>query len=155
MRSERYTFGFSRFVLGSKFYIQYAKEQFLHRWSTISRLSEYGRKTTIQLIQPYYELDHFLRFIEQNLPLLKSLENRYLTNNKSDTQTRDVFLRRLHDDLLSRWHLPDEIRSSIQTWDDIVTNRSLFLDVSFLFQSSNKDVCLCFFFSFSFRFSTK
>ncbi|CAF3084182.1 unnamed protein product, partial [Rotaria sp. Silwood2] len=31
----------------AKYYIQYAKEQFLLRWSTLSRLSEYGRKTTI------------------------------------------------------------------------------------------------------------
>ena len=92
-------------------------------------MSEYGRKTTIQLIQPYYELDQFLVFIEQNLPLLKSLENRYLTNNKSDTTTRDLFLERVHNDLLSKWQLPDVIRSSVQTWDDIVTNRSLFLDV--------------------------
>jgi hypothetical protein len=117
-------------VLGSKYYIQYAKEQFLLRWSTLSRLSEYGRKTTVQLIQPYYELDQFLVFVEQNLPLLKSLENRYLTNNKSDTTTRDLFLERVHKDLLSQWQLPDVIRSSIQTWDDIVTNRALFLDVS-------------------------
>ncbi|CAF3651048.1 unnamed protein product [Rotaria socialis] len=113
----------------AKYYIQYAKEQFLLRWSTLSRLSEYGRKTTIQLIQPYYELDQFLVFIEQNLPLLKSLENRYLTNNKSDTTTRDLFLERVHNDLLSQWQLPDVIRSSVQTWDDIVTNRSLFLDI--------------------------
>ncbi|CAF1415867.1 unnamed protein product, partial [Rotaria sordida] len=113
----------------AKYYIQYAKEQFLLRWSTLSRLSEYGRKTTIQLIQPYYELDQFLVFIEQNLPLLKSLENRYLTNNKNDTTTRDLFLERVHYDLLSQWQLPDVIRSSIQTWDDIVTNRSLFLDI--------------------------
>ncbi len=114
----------------SKYYIQYAKEQFLLRWSTLSRLSEYGRKTTIQLIQPYYELDQFLIFIEHNLPLLKSLENRYLTNNKNDITTRDLFFERIHKDLLSQWQLPDVIRSSIQTWDDIVTNRSLFLDVS-------------------------
>ncbi|CAF0848203.1 unnamed protein product, partial [Adineta ricciae] len=113
----------------AKYYIQYAREQFLLRWSTLSRLSEYGRKTTIQLIQPYYELDQFLGFVEHNLPLLKSLENRYLTNNKTDTTTRDLFLERLHKDLLSQWQLPDVIRSSIQTWDDIVTNRSLFLDI--------------------------
>ncbi|CAF1316968.1 unnamed protein product [Adineta steineri] len=113
----------------TKYYIQYAKEQFLLRWSTLSRLSEYGRKTTIQLIQPYYELDQFLVFIEHNLPLLKSLENRYLTNNKNDTTTRDLFLERVHNDLLSQWQLPDVVRSSIQTWDDIVTNRSLFLDI--------------------------
>lgn len=118
------------FSLGAKYYIQYAKEQFLLRWSTLSRLSEYGRKTTIQLIQPYYELDQFLVFIEHNLPLLKSLENRYLTNNKQDTTTRDLFLERIHKDLLASWQLPDVIRSSIQTWDDIVTNRALFLDVS-------------------------
>lgn len=85
---------------------------------------------TIQLIQPYYELDQFLVFIEQNLPLLKSLENRYLTNNKQDTTTRDLFLERVHRDLLATWQLPDVVRSSIQTWDDIVTNRALFLDVS-------------------------
>ncbi|CAF5219224.1 unnamed protein product, partial [Rotaria magnacalcarata] len=30
---------------------------------------------------------------------------------------------------LSQWQLPDVIRSSVQTWDDIVTNRSLFLDI--------------------------
>jgi len=118
------------YFLGAKYYIQYAKEQFLLRWSTLSRLSEYGRKITIQLIQPYYELDQFLVFIEHNLPLLKSLENRYLTNNKNDTTTRDLFLERIHKDLLTQWQLPDVIRSSIQTWDDIVTNRSLFLDVS-------------------------
>ena len=35
----------------------------------------------------------------------------------------------MRNDLLSQWQLPDVIRSSIQTWDDIVTNRSLFLDV--------------------------
>ena len=99
------------------------------RWSTLSRLSEYGRKTTIQLIQPYYELDQFLVFIEQNLPLIKSLENRYLTNNNDDVVTRDLFLERIRNGLLSQWQLPDVIRSSIQTWDDIVTNRSLFLDV--------------------------
>jgi hypothetical protein len=58
------------------------------------------------------------------------MENRYLTNNKSDITTRDLFLERIHKDLLSQWHLPDVIRSSIQTWDDVVTNRSLFLDVS-------------------------
>jgi hypothetical protein len=108
------------YFLGAKYYIQYAKEQFLLRWSTLSRLSEYGRKLTIQLIQPYYELDQFLVFIE----------NRYLTNNKNDTTTRDLFLERIHKDLLTQWQLPDVIRSSIQTWDDIVTNRSLFLDVS-------------------------
>ncbi|CAF4728225.1 unnamed protein product, partial [Rotaria sp. Silwood2] len=56
----------------SKYYIQYAKEQFLLRWSQLSRLSEYSRKTTIQLIQPYHELDQFLVFIEHNLPLLKT-----------------------------------------------------------------------------------
>ena len=117
-------------ILGSKYYIQYAKEQFLHHWSQLSRLSEYGRKNAIQLIQPYHELDHFLTFLEQNLPLLKSLENRYLTNNKHDTDTRDTFLQRIHDDLLSQWKVPDAIRSSICTWDDIVTNRALFLDVS-------------------------
>ncbi|CAF4048947.1 unnamed protein product, partial [Rotaria sordida] len=93
------------------------------------RLSEYGRKTTIQLIQPYYELDQFLIFIEKNLPLLKSLENRYLKNNKNDTTIRYLFLERIHYNLLSQWQLSDVIRSSIQTWDDIVTNRSLFLDV--------------------------
>ena len=120
----------SFFFSGSKYYIQYAKEQFLLRWSQLSRLSEYGRKTTIQLIQPYHELDHFLVFIEHNSPLLKTLENRYLTNNKNDTVTRDLFLERIHNDLLSQWRLPDVIRSSIQTWDDIVTNRALFLDVS-------------------------
>ena len=114
---------------GSKYYIQYAKEQFLLRWSTLSRLSEYGRKATIQLIQPYHELDQFLLFVEQNLPLLKSLENRYLTNNRADTGSRDLFLQRVHRDLLGQWQLPDVIRSSIQTWDDIVTNRSLFLDI--------------------------
>ncbi|CAF1389591.1 unnamed protein product, partial [Rotaria sordida] len=94
-----------------------------------NRLSEYGRKTTIQLIQPYYELDQFLIFIEKNLPLLKSLENRYLKNNKNDTTIRYLFLERIHYNLLSQWQLSDVIRSSIQTWDDIVTNRSLFLDV--------------------------
>ncbi|CAF4752852.1 unnamed protein product, partial [Rotaria sp. Silwood2] len=41
------------------------------------RLTEYGRKITIQLIEPYHELDQFLIFIEKNLPLLKSRENRY------------------------------------------------------------------------------
>ena len=123
--------------LGSKYYIQYAKEQFLLRWSTLSRLSEYGRKTTVQLIQPYYELDQFLLFVEQNLPLLRSLENRYLTNHKHDTSTRDLFLQRIHQDLFSQWQLPDVIRSSIQTWDDIVTNRSLFLDVSAFSDSSS------------------
>jgi hypothetical protein len=120
------------FNLGSKYYIQYAKEQFLLRWSTLSRLSDYGRKTTIQLIQPYYELDQFLVFVEQNLSRMKSLEHRYLTNNKNDTSTRDVFLRHFQDDLLSQWKLPDILRCSIQTWDDIATNRSLFLDVSSL-----------------------
>jgi hypothetical protein len=117
------------FILGSKYYIQYAKEQFLLRWSQLSRLSEYGRKTTIQLIQPYHELDQFLVFLEQNLPLLKTLENRYLTNNQNDTITGKLFLERIHKDLLSQWQLPDFIRSSIQTWDDIVTNRGLFLDI--------------------------
>ncbi|CAF3998472.1 unnamed protein product [Rotaria magnacalcarata] len=107
-------------IVSAKYYIQYAKEQFLLRWSTLNLLSEYGRKTTIQLIQPYYELDQFLIFIEQNLPLLKSLENRYLTNNKNDTTTRDLFLERIHYDLLSQWQLPNVMRSSIQTWDDIV-----------------------------------
>ncbi|CAF4757853.1 unnamed protein product [Rotaria sp. Silwood1] len=114
---------------GSKYYIQYAKEQFLLRWSQLSRLSEYGRKTTIQLIQPYHELDQFLIFIEHNLPLLKTLENRYLTNNKNDTITRDLFHERIHNDLLSQWQLPDVIRSSIPIWDDIITNRALFLDI--------------------------
>ncbi|CAF4567980.1 unnamed protein product, partial [Rotaria sp. Silwood1] len=113
----------------SKYYIQYAKEQFLLRWSQLSRLSEYGRKTTIQLIQPYHELDQFLIFIEHNLPLLKTLENRYLTNNKNDTITRDLFHERIHNDLLSQWQLPDVIRSSIPIWDDIITNRALFLDI--------------------------
>ncbi|UJR22353.1 hypothetical protein I4U23_025415 [Adineta vaga] len=113
----------------SKYYIQYAKEQFLYNWSQLSRLSDYGRKNTIQLIQPYHELDHFLLFLEHNLPLIKSLENRYLTNNKHDTITRDSFLQRIHEDLLTQWKLPDVIRSSIQTWDDIVTNRALFLDI--------------------------
>ncbi|CAF4003683.1 unnamed protein product, partial [Rotaria magnacalcarata] len=117
------------FVKRSKYYIHYAKEQFLLRWSQLSRLSEYGRKTTIQLIQPYHELDQFLVFIEHNLPLLKSLENRYLTNNKNDAETRDLFQERIHNSLLSQWKLPDVIRSSIQTWDDIVTNRALFLDI--------------------------
>ncbi len=93
-------------------------------------MNEYGRKTTIQLIQPYHELDQFLIFLEYNLPLLKTLENRYLTNNQNDTVTGKLFLERIHKDLLSQWQLPDEIRSSIQTWDDIVTNRGLFLDVS-------------------------
>ena len=96
----------------------------------MSRLNEYNRKTTLQLVQPYHELDQFLIFIEHNLPLLKTIENRYLTNNKHDTVSRDLFLERLHNDLISRWQLPDVIRSSIQTWDDIVTNRALFLDVS-------------------------
>ncbi|CAF4263519.1 unnamed protein product, partial [Adineta steineri] len=50
-------------------------------------------------------------------------------NNKNDTTTRDLFLERVHNDLLSQWQLPDVVRSSIQTWDDIVTNRSLFLDI--------------------------
>ncbi|CAF3812228.1 unnamed protein product [Rotaria sordida] len=113
----------------SKYYIQYAKEQFLLRWSQLSRLSEYGRKTTIQLIQPYHELDQFLVFIEHNLPLLKTLENRYLTNNKKDTITRDLFHERIHNDLLSQWQIPDVIRSSIPIWDDIITNRTLFLDI--------------------------
>ena len=93
-------------------------------------MSEYGRKTTIQLIQPYHELDQFLVFLEHNLPLIKTLENRYLTNNQNDAVTGKVFLERMHKDLLSQWQLPDEIRSSIPTWDDIVTNRGLFLDVS-------------------------
>ncbi|CAF1392236.1 unnamed protein product [Adineta steineri] len=113
----------------SKYYIQYAKEQFLLHWSQLSRLNEYGRKTTIQLIQPYHELDQFLVFLEHNLPVLKNLENRYLTNNKNDTITRDLFLERIHKDLISQWQLPDVIRSSIQTWDDVVTNRALFLDI--------------------------
>ncbi len=130
----------------AKYYIQYAKEQLLLRWSQLSRLSEYGRKTTIQLIQPYHELDQFLIFIEHNLPLLKTLENRYLTNNKHDTVTRDSFLERIHTDLLSQWQLPDVIRSSIQTWDDIVTNRALFLDVRQRFQVIEKNI-------FCFRFS--
>ena len=113
----------------SKYYIQYAKEQFLHRWSTLSRLSDYGRQATLELIQPYHELEHFLGFLEQNLPLLKSLENRYATNNTHDQTTHDRFFQNLHQDLLSQWQLPDAIRSSIQTWDDIVTNRALFLDI--------------------------
>ncbi|CAF4434473.1 unnamed protein product [Rotaria sp. Silwood2] len=92
-------------------------------------LSEYGRNTTIQLIQPYHELDQFLIFIEHNLPLLKTLENHYLTNNKNDTITRDLFHERIHNDLLSQWKLPDVIRSSIPIWDDIITNRALFLDI--------------------------
>ncbi|CAF1416480.1 unnamed protein product [Rotaria sordida] len=71
----------------AKYYTQYSKEQFLLRWSTLSRLSEYGRKTIIQLIQPYYQLDQFLLFIEQNLSLLKYVENRYLTNNKNRCYT--------------------------------------------------------------------
>ncbi|CAF2850932.1 unnamed protein product [Rotaria sp. Silwood2] len=106
----------------SKYYIQYAKDQFFLHWSQLSRLNEYGRRTTIQLIQPYYELDQFLVFIEQNLFLLKILENRYLTNNQDDLITRDLFLERIQKDLLSQWKLPDVIRSSISTWDDIVTN---------------------------------
>ncbi|CAF1520018.1 unnamed protein product [Rotaria magnacalcarata] len=113
----------------SKYYIQYAKDQFFLHWSQLSRLNEYGRRTTIQLIQPYYELDQFLVFIEQNLSLLKILENRYLTNNQDDLITRDLFLGRIQKDLLSQWKLPDVIRSSISTWNDIVTNRGLFLDI--------------------------
>ena len=113
----------------AKYYIQYAKEQFLHRWSTLSRLSEYGRKLTVQFIQPYYELEQFIRFVEDNLPLIKTLENRYLTNNKGDEQTREIFFEKFQRNLLDQWQLPDVIRSSIQTWDDIVTNRALFLDV--------------------------
>ena len=132
---QQYSFELATFFLyqkdfdRSKYYIQYAKEQFLLRWSTLSRLSDYGRKMNIQAIQPYHELDQFLNFIEQNLPLLKSMENRYLTDQTQETSTRDRFLERFHEDLLSQWQLPDSIRSSIQTWDDIVTNRALFLDI--------------------------
>lgn len=132
---QQYPFELATFFLyqkdfdRSKYYIQFAKDQFLLRWSTLSRLSEYGRKTTVQLIQPYYELDQFLQFIEHNLPLIRNLENRYLTNNKHDTNTSKTFFDRLQRNLLSQWQLPDAVRSSIQIWDDIVTNRSLFLDV--------------------------
>ena len=132
---QQYPFELATFFLyqkdfdRSKYYIHFAKEQFLLRWSTLSRLSDYGRKMNIQSIQPYHELDQFLSFIEQNLPLLKSLENRYLTDQTQETNTRDRFLERFHADLLSQWQLPDPIRSSIQTWDDIVTNRGLFLDI--------------------------
>ncbi|CAF4257466.1 unnamed protein product [Rotaria socialis] len=57
-------------------------------------------RTTIQLIQPYYELDQFLVFIEQNLSLLKILENHYLTNNQDALITRDLFLERMQKDFL-------------------------------------------------------
>ncbi len=117
------------FFLGSKYYIHYAKNQFFLHWSQLSRLNEYGRRTIIQLIQPYYELDQFLVFIEQNLLLLKTLENPYLTNNQDDLVTRNLFLERIQTDLLSQWKFPDVIRSSISTLNDIVTNRGSFLDV--------------------------
>jgi DNA-dependent protein kinase catalytic subunit len=132
---KQYSFELATFFLyqkdfdRSKYYIQYAKEQFLLRWSQLSRLNEYGRKITIQLIQPYHELEQFLIFIEHNLPLIKTLENRYLTNNKNDIITRDLFFERIHKDLISQWQLPDVVRSSIQIWDDIITNRALFLDI--------------------------
>ncbi|CAF2153245.1 unnamed protein product [Rotaria magnacalcarata] len=73
----------------SKYYIQYAKDQFFLHWSQLSRLSEYGH----------------------------------------DLITRDLFLGRIQKDLLSQWKLPDVIRSSISTWNDIVTNRGLFFDI--------------------------
>ena len=113
----------------SKYYIQYAKDQFLIRWSQLNRLNDYSRKTTIQLIQPYYELDQFLSFIERNLPLIKSVENHYLLNQDNDNRTREIFFANLDKNLLSQWKLPDVVRSSIPTWDDIVTNRGLFLDI--------------------------
>ena len=94
----------------------------------------------MQLIQPYHELEQFLTFLELNLPLLKTLENRYLMNNHQDTRTGEIFLQRFQDDLLSQWQLPDAIRSSIPTWDDIVTNRSLFLDVSRVITNKD-DIC--------------
>jgi len=81
------------------------------------------------IIQWYYELDQFLVFIEENLSLLKTLENRYLTNNQDDLDTRHFFLERIQKDFFWQWEFPDVIRSSISTWDDIVTNRGLFLDV--------------------------
>lgn len=93
-------------------------------------MNEYGRKNAVQLIQPYHELEQFLVFLEHNLPLIKTIENRYLMNNDQDTRTGEIFLQRLDEDLFSQWQLPDAIRSSIPTWDDIVTNRCLFLDVS-------------------------
>jgi hypothetical protein len=117
------------FVLGSKYYIHYANEQLLLRWSTLSRLSDFERRTSIELIQPYYELERCLDFIERHLSTLKSLEQRYLTNRTDDTVMSNRFFRCLHDDLLCQWRLPDTRRTSIRTWDDIVTNRALFLDV--------------------------
>ena len=99
-------------------------------------MNEYGRKSAVQLIQPYHELEHFLLFLEHNLPLIKSVENRYLINNDQDIRTGEIFLQRLQEDLFSQWQLPDAIRSSIPIWDDIVTNRCLFLDVS---ESSNRN----------------
>ncbi len=86
-------------------------------------------ESIIQLIQSYYELDQFLVFIEQNLSLLKTLENRYLTNNQDDLDTRHFYLERIQKDFFSQLEFPDFIRSSISTWDGIVTNRGLFLDV--------------------------
>ncbi|CAF0948619.1 unnamed protein product, partial [Didymodactylos carnosus] len=112
----------------SKYYIQYAKEQFLSRWSTISRLCEHGRKHTIQYIQAYYELEQFLSFVEQNHPLLKTIQQIFSTN-ENDTDTIRRFQHKLKHDLIEQWQLPDIVRNTIHIWDDIITNRSLFLDV--------------------------
>jgi hypothetical protein len=72
-------------------------------------------ESIIQLIQSYYELDQFLVFIEQNLSLLKTLENRYLTNNQDDLDTRHFYLERIQKDFFSQLEFPDFIRSSIST----------------------------------------
>ena len=113
----------------SKYYLHYGKEQFFHPWSTLSRLNDRTRQDNLQWIQPYHELDQFLQFIDQYLPLIKSLAERYAANNAEDQLSADLFFERFHQQLISSWRLPSSTRNSILIWDDVITNRSLFLDV--------------------------
>ncbi|CAG2250822.1 PRKDC [Mytilus edulis] len=93
----------------ARHYSKMAQDKFLQEWCSTDVLIVSSRASRLQVLQPLVELQEFLEFM--------SVESNFNSNVPS-TQ------------LLAKWERrnPHVILDSIDTWDDIVTNRNVYLD---------------------------
>lgn len=99
----------------AKHYGQRAKEKYLAEWSTISKTIIRSRMTKLQSLQAIVELNEFLRFVDANEAAIGS--------HKADFGVKV-------DGLLTLWgqSMPNMFSDPPGTWDDVITNRIVYMD---------------------------
>ncbi|XP_041364232.1 DNA-dependent protein kinase catalytic subunit-like [Gigantopelta aegis] len=93
----------------SRHYAALATQRFLQNWISTDSLMMTSRTRQLQTLQPLLELEEFLQFLED--------ENNFLSTVPVER-------------LVKRWETrsPHMLLDSVNIWDDIVTNRNIYLD---------------------------